>query len=153
MKRVASTSKETAFALTQVFQDLWKLLRLPTARIPPFPMTSLRSPCFHLPSRITARFESLIARAFYFIRTASPPLSSSPLSIPWVRLTSLALAFSYSKKIRNLFDLKLTFTVQERPLFRAYPARFSFAFCPLWSLGLRLSFLYYSIRDSFQLDS
>ncbi|KAI3677895.1 hypothetical protein L6452_37168 [Arctium lappa] len=56
---------------------------LPTARIHPFPMRAI-SPLLsfeYWPSRITARFESLIARAFYFIRTTSPLLSSSPLSI------------------------------------------------------------------------
>ncbi|KAI3752503.1 hypothetical protein L2E82_24536 [Cichorium intybus] len=50
---------------------------LPTARIHPFPMRAI-SPLLsfeYCPSPITAKFESLIARAFYFIRTASPLLS------------------------------------------------------------------------------
>ncbi|KAI3729902.1 hypothetical protein L6452_18574 [Arctium lappa] len=66
---------------------------LPTARIHPFPMRAI-SPLLsfeYWPSRITARFESLIARAFYFIRTTSPLLSSSPLSISFRYLSDEVL--------------------------------------------------------------
>ncbi|KAI3671268.1 hypothetical protein L2E82_52831 [Cichorium intybus] len=66
---------------------------LPTARIHPFPMRAI-SPLLsfeYWPSPITARFESLIARAFYFIRTASPLLSSSPLSISFRYLSDEVL--------------------------------------------------------------
>ncbi|KAI3681467.1 hypothetical protein L6452_36263 [Arctium lappa] len=66
---------------------------LPTARIHPFPMRAI-SPLLsfeYWPSRITVRFESLIARAFNFIRTASPLLSSSPLSISFRYLSDEVL--------------------------------------------------------------